>query len=378
MPRAITRFAAGFAVVFALAGAGLGFVEVANVGATTTITVNDFGDFGVSSPGSTTCASTHAGSCTLRAAIDAANNTSGGAVEVVVPDGTYSLTILPASPDNNQTGDLNIDNTHLSTVAIVGDVANPGAVVIDAGANSRVFNVQSETATSISGVTIEDGDPTNDAVITSQFGGGGILDGGQLTLSDSVVTGNAATGGGNGGGIDVIAGPLTLDSVTVSHNGNVNTLDGGGVELASGGTPTDTIENSTISDNAAQQEGAGLDQIDNSTLDVTNTTISGNTVAGVGSNEGGGFADNSSPSDTFTNDTISNNRAGFGGGVFNDHGVALTFTDSTISGNIASVDGGGFELDSNPSTVDITGSTITGNSTLGEREAASTTSNVTP
>jgi CSLREA domain-containing protein len=349
--------------LFSLAGAGLGFINVAYAGAVAPIVVNSTLDEAASSPGSTTCNSTPSDLCTLRAAIDAANNTSGGSVEILVPDGTYDLTILPAGSDNNLTGDLNIDNTHLSNVAIVGDVTNPGAVVIDGGGNSRVFNVQSESATSISGVTIQDGNTTNDGPLTSQYGGGGILVGGSLTLSHSVVTANGADGGGRGGGIDVIAGALTLDSVTVSDNGSPGTGDGGGVELETQGTPTDTIENSTVSDNAVGSggyDGGGIDQADASTLDVTNTVISGNSGGGAG----GGFFDNSATSDTFTDDTISNNTAGFGGGVFNDHGVNLTFTDSTISGNTANVDGGGFELEGNPSTVDITRSTISGNSTL--------------
>jgi hypothetical protein len=365
MSRAISRFAAGLAVVFALAGAGLGFIDVGSASAAVAvITVNTTIDSSTVTASNCTPGSEVANKCNLRDAVEEANSTSGGAVEIDVPDGNYDLTVAPASPDDNTTGDLNIDNTMDSTVAVVGDVANPGAVVIDGGGNSRVFNVQSETATSISGVTIQDGNTTNDAAITSQYGGGGILAGGPLTVSDSVVTANGASGGGAGGGIDMIAGALTLDSVTVSGNGNAGTYDGGGLELATSGTPTDTIENSTISGNTARQEGAGIDQIDDSTLDVTNTTISGNVVGGLGSNEGGGFVDNSSPSDTFTNDTISNNHAGFGGGVFNDHGLALTFTETTISNNVASVDGGGFELDGNPSTVDITGSTISGNSTL--------------
>ena len=369
MSKAIPRFAAGLAVVFALAGAGLGFVEVGSAGAVPTFTVTDTTDAPALNPADgTTCSSTVSGNpCTLRAAIQAAD-VGGGAV-IDVNDGHYTLTISPSGTggDDITSGDLNISNN----VTIVGDVANPGAVVIDgngsSGEGSRVFNINAETTTFISGVTITNGNPTNDEPIDGLFNGGGILARGPLTLSDSVVTTNENPIG-NGAGIEVQDGALTLDSVTVSDNGDAGTapLDGGGIELATGTSLTDTIENSTISDNSAGQEGAGIDQVDNSTLDVTNTTISGNSVQGIGSNVGGGFSDNSSPSDTFSNDTISSNTAGSGGGVYNDHGVDLTFTDSTISGNVAnSSGGGGFELDSNASTVDITGSTISGNSTTG-------------
>jgi hypothetical protein len=150
----------------------------------------------------------------LRAAISAAD-VSGGVVDV--PDGHYVLSIAPANNDDDQSGDLNIGNN----VTVVGDVANPAAVVIDGNGNSRVVNINSEWTTTISGVTITKGNPTGDETITRQFNGGGILTSGSLTLSLSIVTANEVTGGGNGGGIEVTAGALTLDSVTVSDNGNV-------------------------------------------------------------------------------------------------------------------------------------------------------------
>jgi hypothetical protein len=135
---------------------------------------------------------------------------SGGGGVIDVPDGHYVLTIAPASPDDDLTGDLNITGN----VTIVGDVANPAGVVIDANGQSRVFDVDTGGTADISGVTITKGNPHNDSGF-SDFNGGGIEANGPLTLSGSVVTANEIFGGGNGAGIQVNAGALALNSVTV-------------------------------------------------------------------------------------------------------------------------------------------------------------------
>ena len=90
-------------------------------------------------------------------------------------------------------------------------------------------------------------------------------------------------------------------------------------------------------------------------LEVTNTTISGNDAA---RGDGGGIANFGSGPLTVTNSTITDNSAVGGGGIYN-RGTDLTVTNSTISGNSASVVGGGI-LDE--IGMQVTNSTITDNS----------------
>lgn len=72
-----------------------------------TFTVNSTSDDVDANPGDGACA-TSAGLCTLRAAIMEANRSSGVGATIVLPAGTYTLTI-PATPtDGEDNGDLNL------------------------------------------------------------------------------------------------------------------------------------------------------------------------------------------------------------------------------------------------------------------------------
>ena len=117
-------------------------------------------------------------------------------------------------------GQLDV-NDNGNTVTIEG--AGQGVAVIQAqcvtdcaAVTSRVLKIESGTTGDISGITVEDGDP-------SGGNGGGILDCGDMTLTDS----------------------------TVSHN--IATDSGGGIELSEGGTAT--LTDDTVSDNSQTTEG---------------------------------------------------------------------------------------------------------------------------
>ena len=57
-----------------------------------TFTVNDVNDAGLTNPSGTTCSSTDSGKCTLRAAVEAANNVTGSNT-ITLPLGHYMLTL---------------------------------------------------------------------------------------------------------------------------------------------------------------------------------------------------------------------------------------------------------------------------------------------
>ena len=213
-----------------------------------------------------------------------------------------------------------------------------------------------------------------------------------LTLAQSVTidgTGSSVTIDGHcmlvmglctvtGGGTQVFmvrAGvTATLNALTIQH-GNVGGRGAGGGVFNSG---TLNVTNTTFSGNAARS-GAVI-WTTGSTLNVTNSVFSGNiastsggvifaatgavtitnsTFSGNTATNNGGVIDNENNGTvTITNSTFSGNSApsGDGGAIYNPTGV-LTVTNSTLSGNSA-IDGGGI---ASAGAVTITNSTIANN-----------------
>ncbi|MEZ4334319.1 MAG: choice-of-anchor Q domain-containing protein [Myxococcota bacterium] len=144
--------------------------------------------------------------------------------------------------------------------------------------------------------------------------GGGILwsSGETLDVTEVRIADNRA---GHGGGLYLATGTLHANGIDVLANrANVS---GGGLFL--GAATTSEILDTTIRDNVASAnadngDGAGLWSAGHTT--VERSTISGNTITGVGAQNGR-----------------------YGGGVF-AFGDTLSIFDSTISGNSASLGGG--------------------------------------
>jgi CSLREA domain-containing protein len=171
------------------------------------------------------------------------------------------------------------------------------------------------------------------------------------TLSGMTITGGNA-GGGDGGGI-LNNGTLTITHSTLS--GNTGSF-GGGVRS----TGKLTVANSTVSNNTADQTGGGIQSDGNSTI-VTDSTISSN-AGGFGGGIGA-FQGNIS---TFINrSTITNNSALLlGSGVYSV-GTPISVRNSIIAGNVnnsavsdvfkegpgTSITSNGFNLIGNPGNV---------------------------
>jgi uncharacterized repeat protein (TIGR01451 family) len=224
------------------------------------------------------------------------------------------------------------------SAAVGGGVHNGGTVTV---LNSRF---SSNTATYAGGSIENDGGAIT--VIDSMFSGssataGGAIDseGGTVTVTNSSFSGNHATAGG---GIEMYAGKLDVASSTFSDN---HATSGGGVDNDFG---TGDVTNSTFSGNSATS-GAGISNF--GTLTVANSTFSDNHA-----NFGGGIGNDDTLS--VTNSTFSGNDAGFGGGIENSD-ATTTVTNSTFSRNHAANSGGG--MDSIGGTVTVTNSTFSGN-----------------
>ena len=336
---------------------------------------------------------TDAGGCTLREAINAANDSAEAAdtINFALP-GTAPWTV-----------DL---STALPDLTTNMELVGPGADQLtvrraDTPVRFRIFTVTGDTTeVTISGMTISNG---NTLELHDPRGGGiSNVDNGTLTITDSIVSGNTAeddgairnlgtlevsnstlsgntsngTAGGiyndngatatvsdstfsgnsapSGGGIFNSGGTLEVTNSTFSDNRS--TVDYGGA-FANGSFSTAKVSDSTFSGNSAATEGGAIRN--DGTLDVTNSTFSENSA----NLRGGGIWQGSQTSLTVTDSTFSGNSATDGAGIFNRGGGTLDVNNSTFSDNRANLRGGGIFSNSNLSgeTTTITNSTISGN-----------------
>ena len=117
--------------------------------------------------------------CSLREAIEAAN-ADAAADTVILPAGTYPLTLVESGADNDG-GDLNIDQSTTLTGA------GARVTVIQGNGADRVIDMSSKITVEISGVTITGGGGVQQ--------GAGIFGSGVLTVRDSALVGNSTSRG---------------------------------------------------------------------------------------------------------------------------------------------------------------------------------------
>jgi hypothetical protein len=309
-------------IVLGLSGA----LSLSSAAAAPTFTVNSVVDAVASAPFDNGVCQTASGNsvCTLRAAIMKANHFPGGGVTIIVPTGTYGLTITPNETDDELTGDLNV------TASMTIQGAGAATTIVDANQIDRAIHVGSTATITISGLTIKNGSNTGP--------GGGILNDGVLTLTNSIVTGNQTlnSSGGNGspttdaGGGILSSKTLTLNNTIVTAN--VSAGNGGGV-YADGSA---TLNDSSVTANRATLGSYGGGIVNDGTMAINRSVISGNQTSpsslyAVPGNGGGIWNFGGL---TMTNSTVSNNSAfSYGGGIFNSATLNTFFC--TIAGNLA-------------------------------------------
>ena len=257
---------------------------------------------------------------------------------------------------------LNLYNVQIlnsASTAWGGAIANEGGVVriensLISGSSARwggayngAHSVDTFIGTTVSGATSTDS-------------GGGLRFWNSLNsqVIDSTVSQNSATGAG--GGIENVGGRVTVRNSYVENNAAGSW--GGGVKNSyNEATSTHailTVEDSSIAENRATENGGGIDS--NDTLTVRDSTLRQNTAKRGGgvTNWGGQMA--------LVGVTFDRNTAENGGGIYQYAGGA-TITGANISGNSATVYGGGLYLDHILGTdaanwVNITASKLIGNS----------------
>lgn len=196
------------------------------------------------------------GVCTLRAAVQQANASSGPDV-ILLPAGAYTIT-RGGDDDTAVNGDLDITGA----VEIVG--AGAATTIVDGGGLDRVFHVMAPPLepVTISGLTIQNGDAAT---------GCGLHNRSDLSLTGAVVRHN---GGGMGAGIyNDSDGQLTLLNSTVHDNQAPNERKGGGIYNKG----MMEITNSTISANRAEGSGGGI-YVESGDLYLASATLTLNTA----------------------------------------------------------------------------------------------------
>jgi parallel beta-helix repeat protein/predicted outer membrane repeat protein len=222
------------------------------------------------------------------------------------------------------------------SVTVSGSPANP----------SRVFEIAKITKNvTLSGLTICNG---------KADGGGGVLNGGTLSIRNCALVANTAT---NGGGAINSDGTLTITGSALTNN---TAPYGGGLYVAG----TVSLTNCTLSGNTASNSGGGI-YTTNAYNNPADVTLNATTLSGNSAYSGGGIYDGAGALKVTNGSALLDNSAKFGGGIYNYHGT-LTVSASNLTGNSASNRGGGiyvapFNGLNNTVTV-ANSSAITGNS----------------
>ena len=361
----------------------LGVLGMSSAASAATFTVNDATDAALSNSSGTTCVSTNSGGCTLRAAVQAADNT-GGSNTITLPAGTFTLSIGSATTDDPSTGDLDVTGGDNLTI----NGAGASSTVINANHIDRAFAVDAPAdSLSISGVTITGGDAdvssasTNGNSTAPEYGGA-IYNDGTLTVTNSALDHDQAYYEGGGiysdtgavsttvsasdvsydnasdeyaGGIEVDGGNMSISGSTIEHDSATDSYDGG-VVWDSGGTGS--ISGSVIDYDSGWLAG-GLGDYASGPLTVTGSDISHDS----GQYEeypGGGVYYSGSGALSITSSAISDDSAGYGGGVYLEGSAAVTLSDDTLADDSVDYYYGGAVYDENSDPVTMTGDTFTG------------------
>ncbi|MGA9670287.1 MAG: Ig-like domain-containing protein [Terracidiphilus sp.] len=263
-----------------------------------------------------------AGTCTLRDALAAAG--SAGAGNITFDGSVFAATNTAAQNTITLTNGVLLIPTNTS---ITGLVTSNGAnqtnqVTVNGDSRSTVFVLLAASTASIANLNIEFGNDnggfTCSVCNNATINGGGIYNGGTLTVTNSTFYGNSAGPGSVGGGGIYSVGTLMVINSAFYNNS-------AGLGYYTGQTPA----------------GGGI-YSNYGTLTVINSTFTGNSVGQYG---GGGGIMNWCGTSTVTNSTFIGNSVGLnggGGGIYNNVGAAgpcnnnsgtLTLANSIVSGN---------------------------------------------
>ena len=272
-------------------------------------------------------------------------------------------------------GGQSTDGTSLITVNEESVVVNRGGGIYNVNSSPTLTNLTIEGNTAgYDGGGMYSRDNSTPILTHITIRGNTSMHGGGMTnyrsspkLNDVSIYGNTATN--VGGGISNYYSYVELTDVDIYGN---FAEDGGGI---GNNNSTPILNNVTIRNNSASNNGGGMWNGANSSPELFNVTINENTAVGGGGiynldnsspelytviikqntaeNGGGVYNNNSSP--YYGNCTINNNSAtSLGGGMYNNNSSTEVY-GTCINENSASDDGGGiYNKDSSPQIIRVT------------------------
>ena len=296
--------------------------------------------------------------------IKTGNNNTSSSATVEINNSTISNNLGGVISNGIQGGDYaesygnSIVAVNNSTISGNTGSGGPQSIMYSSGGGA-ILTVNNSTISGNTGGIYSNGNDViltvNNSTISGNTAGISIESNGYrntLTVSNSTISGNT--------GISILCGgyksTLTVSNSTISSNKGSGILNLGS---------TGNVICSTISDNSVSSRGpllyANVGGIFNGgTLNVSNSTISGNTASG----DGGGIYNRGTLN--VSNSTISGNTAhGDGGGIYNSYSSILTLLFSTVTQNQAANNGGGvYQNDVPPFSSAIPGSISTRNTII--------------
>ena len=269
------------------------------------------------------------------------NNTAGGGLAL----SGGGIAYRGAAPGDS----LTISGSSLTGNSVAGPGAQGGGVAIIPQSAGQSLSISSSELSA-------------NGILGAQLGGAVYMEGASaadtLSISDSRLAGNrvfrSSPGDAQGGGLYLRTGSLELASSEVAENEAEHTGDfgqawGAGLYLQGDTTTTDTViadnEASASGDDTSSAAGGGVYFRGGASI-VRRSTVSGNTVSGAVSAQGGGIEQQASGSLTVVNSTISGNSASspaaaLGGGIEADSVttslIQTTVADNTSDGNADAV-----------------------------------------
>lgn len=314
--------------------------------------------------GPTDCAS-NPSDCSLREALDAANNNAGSDT-ITLSSGTYALSIDTDAENANATGDL--DHTDTSGTLTINGSSSGTTVISGSGITDRILHTMTSTALVVNDVVFSGGNIASD-------NGAGLYANGTVTINDSRFSSNTIDVDSTryGAGIYCGTGTLALNNVRFTENSRNSisgTLHGGGLYVSANCSAT--VDDSSFYQNTSHGNGAGIyvASSGSTTTTITDTEFEENLALNNG-NGGGLYAEGGTGHGTLTLERVSflsNEARTSGGGVYN-MGV-LNMTNATFSGNSADDHGGGVYINAQTYTAtNIAHSTFVANNSDDDNDA---------
>jgi predicted outer membrane repeat protein len=248
----------------------------------------------LNSTDTSSCSDGQGNSCSLRDALAQAQSASQADIEFA------PALFLSGAPAVATPGAIHLGNglnTALPQITGALNLVGPGANLLTVSGDSSavvgsIFNVGSNSAASLFGMTIANGYETG-----GNGSGGGLLTDGTVTVAGCVFSANDAASFGGG----------------VFNDGAL------------------TVTGSTFSANYSMEAGGAIANA--GTLALTNSTLIGNStgIPALVSGFGGGISNSASM--TVTNSTFTGNTAGAFGGGINTAGATIGLANSIVAGN---------------------------------------------